>query len=200
MIQTLAFNAGLPVLLGASPFYQTPDAPIARDIKFTEDDYFRARLTALGVQTPQFEREDIYTLFIATRIINFLKGLSLPSSCDLMDVLDECWSEPRTRMGVELIRHLAETGRLYFWTRKGLIENRKFKTDIFQRVVSRAGVITCRDGSQIAVRKLARTLVSRMTCHRSAPSQHTPNPVTRAVDCSLSEGRNDTFRKKPDVL
>jgi hypothetical protein len=24
MIQTLAFNARLPVLLGASPFYQTP--------------------------------------------------------------------------------------------------------------------------------------------------------------------------------
>ena len=30
MIQTLAFNARLPVLLGASPFYQTPNAPIAR--------------------------------------------------------------------------------------------------------------------------------------------------------------------------
>src|SRR5439155_29259 len=28
MIQTLAFNAGLPVLLGASPFYRTPNSPI----------------------------------------------------------------------------------------------------------------------------------------------------------------------------
>src|SRR5262245_36050449 len=32
MIQTLAFNARLPVLLGASPFYLTPDAPIAHGL------------------------------------------------------------------------------------------------------------------------------------------------------------------------
>ena len=33
MIQTLAFNARLPVLLGASPFYRTPNAPIARGVE-----------------------------------------------------------------------------------------------------------------------------------------------------------------------
>ena len=33
MIQTLAFNARLPVLLGASPFYQTPNSPIARGLR-----------------------------------------------------------------------------------------------------------------------------------------------------------------------
>jgi radical SAM superfamily enzyme YgiQ (UPF0313 family) len=32
MVQTLACNARLPVLLGASPFYQTPNSPIARGL------------------------------------------------------------------------------------------------------------------------------------------------------------------------
>ena len=32
MIQTLAFNSRLPVLLGASPFYRTPASPIARGL------------------------------------------------------------------------------------------------------------------------------------------------------------------------
>ena len=61
MIQTLAFNARLPVLLGASPFYQTPNAPIARGLELTEKDYVKARLTALAIETDQFSRDDIYT-------------------------------------------------------------------------------------------------------------------------------------------
>ena len=39
MIQTLAFNARLPVLLGASPFYRTPNSPIARGLALTETDF-----------------------------------------------------------------------------------------------------------------------------------------------------------------
>ena len=50
MIQTLAFNARLPVLLGASPFYRTPNSPIARGLALTEADFIRARLTALAVK------------------------------------------------------------------------------------------------------------------------------------------------------
>ena len=199
MIQTLAFNARLPVLLGASPFYLTPDAPIARGITFTEEDYLRARLTALGVQAPQFERNDIYTLFIATRIINFLKGFSLPCCRDLMEMLNDCGSEPRARIGIELIRRLADTARLYFWTRRGLIENHKFKTDIFQRVLLQAGVITCRDGREITVGAFARTLGSRMPCHRSAPQQ-TSATMAGAIDASLLEPRHDALGKEANVF
>src|ERR1041385_6221091 len=74
MIQTLAFNARLPVLLGASPFYRTPNAPIARGHDLDTKDFVRARLTALGIENANFTRDDIYTLFVITRIINFLKG------------------------------------------------------------------------------------------------------------------------------
>lgn len=111
MIQTLAFNARLPVLLGASPFYLTPDAPIARGLIFSDEDYVRARLTAMAIETDGFNREDIYTLFVTTRIINFLKGLALRSSSSLTELLEQPPQNHRERVGFELLKWLKETGR-----------------------------------------------------------------------------------------
>ena len=138
MIQTLAFNARLPVLLGASPFYRTPDAPIARGLELTERDYVRARLTAMAIETEGFSRDEIYTLFVTTRIINFLKGLPLSSSTDLETLIKQRSFAGRTEIGFELLRNLAESGRMYFWTKRGLIENRRFRADVFRRVISQA--------------------------------------------------------------
>ena len=151
MIQTLAFNARLPVLLGASPFYRTPVSPIARGLDLTEEDYVKARLTAMAVETDEFRREDIYTLFIATRVINFLKGLRLSASTDLGALLDFSWRNDRTRIGFELLRLLRETNRLYFWTTKGLRENEKFQPEVFFRVLKQAAVIGCQNGQRIVI-------------------------------------------------
>lgn len=151
MIQTLAFNARLPVLLGASPFYRTPGAPIALGLDLTEEDYVRARLTAMAIETDEFKREDIYTLFVTTRIINFLKGLPLDKSAELIDLLNYSWKDQRTRLGFDLLKRLNETNRLYFWTKKGLVENRKFKTELFLRVLMECGEMTCQNGKKISV-------------------------------------------------
>jgi anaerobic magnesium-protoporphyrin IX monomethyl ester cyclase len=155
MIQTLAFNARLPVLLGASPFYQTPNAPIAHGMDFTEDDFLRSRLTAMAVETKGFDREDIYTLFITTRIINFLKGLPLSSATRLTDLLSQSWSDKRLQIGFGLLKRLAQTQRLYFWTKNGLVENQKFRAEVFLRVLSEAGEIACRNGTRISVADLS---------------------------------------------
>jgi radical SAM superfamily enzyme YgiQ (UPF0313 family) len=155
MLQTLAFNARLPVLLGASPFYLTPEAPIARGSNFAEEDYVKARLTAMAVETEAFKREDLYTLFITTRIINFLKGLAMSSSVDLTELLHQPWNDPRTRIGFELLKAFAETKRLYFWTKCGPIENKKCKPELLIRVFSEAGEIGCQNGKKISVRKFA---------------------------------------------
>src|SRR5262244_294706 len=151
MIQTLAFNARLPVLLGASPFYRTPSSPIAGGLDLTERDYVRARLTALAIETDQFRREDIYTLFVTTRIINFLKGLPLTSSASLGDLLNICWPNNRTNIGCELLRSLQTTKRLYFWTNEGVRENEKFRSEIFSRVLLQAGGIGCQNGQRIVI-------------------------------------------------
>ena len=172
MIQTLAFNARLPVLLGASPFYRTPASPIARGLDLTKEDYVKARLTAMAVETDQFRREDIYTLFVTTRIINFFKGLRLSTATDMDALVDCSWSDDRTRIGFELLRMLRETNRLYFWTTKGLFENQKFKPEVFFRVLQQAGVIGCQNGQRIVVGNFPRSVTSewlrskrRITAH-----------------------------------
>jgi radical SAM superfamily enzyme YgiQ (UPF0313 family) len=149
MIQTLAFNARLPVLLGASPFYQTPNSPIARGLELTETDFVKARLTALAIETEQFSRDDIYTLFVTTRIVNFLKGLPLPSTMTLAGIIDQSFVEQRDAVGLLLLKQLLLKGRLHYWTKHGLVENRKFVSAIFLRVLSEAQRITCQNGQQI---------------------------------------------------
>jgi radical SAM superfamily enzyme YgiQ (UPF0313 family) len=151
MIQTLAFNTRLPVLLGASPFYRIPASPIARGLDFTEEDYVKARLTAMAVETNEFRREDIYSLFITTRIINFLKGLRLSASTDVNALLDCSWSEDRTRIGFELLKLVRKTHRWFFWTNSGLSENSKFRPEIFFRVLGQAREIGCQNGQRIIV-------------------------------------------------
>ena len=161
MIQTLAFNTRLPVLLGASPFYRTPASPIARGLDFTEEDYVKARLTAMAVETTEFRREDIYSLFITTRIINFLKGLRLSASTDVNALLDCSWSEDRTRIGFDLLKLVRKTHRWFFWTNSGLSENSKFRPEIFFRVLAQAGEIGCQNGQRIIVGEFSGSASSR---------------------------------------
>jgi radical SAM superfamily enzyme YgiQ (UPF0313 family) len=151
MIQTLAFNARLPVLLGASPFYQTPNSPIARGLDLTESDFIKARLTALAIETDHFKRDDIYTLFVTTRIVNFLKGLPVEGANNLLDLMNKQWSDPRTQVGFDLLSQMSETGCLGFSTSQGLIENRKFRTDLFARVLREIGTIRTQKRETISV-------------------------------------------------
>jgi radical SAM superfamily enzyme YgiQ (UPF0313 family) len=149
MIQTLAFNARLPVLLGASPYYQTPNAPMARGLPLTEKDYVKARLTAMAIETEEFSRDDIYTLFVTTRILNFLKGLPLEASTGLTDLLGREWLEPRTQAGIDLLKRFSETQKLYFWSKQGLVENRQFNSDVFLRVLAETKFVSCQNGASI---------------------------------------------------
>jgi radical SAM superfamily enzyme YgiQ (UPF0313 family) len=146
MIQTLAFNARLPVLLGASPFYRTPNAPIARGLDLDDKDFVRARLTALGVENANFSRDDIYTLFVITRIINFLKGLPIRSTTELSTAIESCNEESSVIIGLSLLKQLLTTGVLRFWTKKGLLVNRKFQQRLFLELFSELKFITCRNG------------------------------------------------------
>ena len=149
MIQTLAFNARLPVLLGASPFYRTPNSPIARGVELNETDFIKARLTALAIETESFNRDEIYTLFVITRILNFLKGLPLCSSITLGNVMDQSFSDLRSTVGISLLKQLLSTGRLYHWAKQGFVENRHFASALFFQVLSEAVVIACQNGRQI---------------------------------------------------
>lgn len=156
MIQTLAFNASLPVLLGASPFYRTPQSPIARGVQLSEADFVKARLTALAIETEYFSRDDIYTLFITTRIINFLKGLQVRAAMSLIALVDEFSENRKAAIGLLLLKRLLTTGRLYLWTKQGLVENRKFAGELFFRVLSKTPFIAGQNGQAIVIDDFAR--------------------------------------------
>ncbi|MEW6601166.1 MAG: radical SAM protein [Nitrospirota bacterium] len=151
MIETLVFHCRLPVLLGASPFYITPKSPIAEGIDLDKEDYVRARLTAMAADSDLFTREDIYTLFITMRIVNFLKGLAPYHDSDISGLLEQSWLDKRTNTGMELLRALREKGTLYFSSSTGNIENRKFRADLFRCVTREAEYITCQNGRRITV-------------------------------------------------
>ncbi|HUF43243.1 MAG TPA: radical SAM protein [Verrucomicrobiae bacterium] len=154
MIQTLAFNARLPVLLGASPFYRTPNAPIARGLELGETDFVTARLTALGIETQHCSRDDIYTLFVATRILNFLKGLPLKGSALIEELLNHTWPGQRAAIGFDLLTTLLRRGRLYSHTKTQRIPDKHFRAEVFSRVLSTIGEIACQNGFCIDVRGL----------------------------------------------
>lgn len=160
MIQTLAFNARLPVLLGASPFYRTPNSPIARGLKLHETDFVKARLTALAIETDNFSRDEIYTLFVTTRIINFLKRL-LVGSTNLSRLIDAPAENRAAAIGLPLLKELLTNKRLYSWTKRGLVENRKFCSAMFFRVLADAQFIACQNGQVIVVDSFADDRTSR---------------------------------------
>ncbi|HOW58616.1 MAG TPA: radical SAM protein [Candidatus Omnitrophota bacterium] len=156
MIKTMICNAGLPVLLGASPFYLIPNSPIANDIEAeTEEDIFKARLTSMAIETPQFDRSDIYTLFITTRILNFLKGIPVRSNkCSLQKALAVASrSAPRSMAGVEILKKLWHEKQFYAFTAKGPEPLPEFKTKLFFRVWDKLDKIVTLENKIITIRR-----------------------------------------------
>jgi radical SAM superfamily enzyme YgiQ (UPF0313 family) len=114
MIQTLIFMANLPVLQGASLFYLTPHSPIAKDFPPpTERDIFLSRLTAMAIETKSVNRQDLYTLFIITRIVNYLKSESRMESAD------------------QILQDLLTTKKLFMKNKGQYQINQQFDTNLF---------------------------------------------------------------------
>ena len=156
MVQTLVFAARLPVLLGASPFYLTPGSPIQRQlgVELSEADYFRARLTAMAWKGRDFTRDDVYTLFVTTRILNFLKNRGRSSR--------------RWRLGEELLETLLSTGRLEAASGKSRQPLTRFCSELFFEVWEQLEYITDLEGGRIVIHGAA----SRSAQKRTAPSLH----------------------------
>jgi radical SAM superfamily enzyme YgiQ (UPF0313 family) len=135
--QTLVFSARLPVLLGASPFYLTPGSPIQRQLGATlrEEDYFRARLTAMAWEGRDFTRDDVYTLLVATRIVNFLKSRRESSK--------------RARLGEEILETLLATGKLVAANGSGRKPLPRFRSELFFQLWEELDYVTSLRGERI---------------------------------------------------
>ncbi len=154
MIKTLLFNARLPVLLGASPFYLIPHSPIARHFdELSEIDTYKARLTAMAIETNDFKREDLYTLFITTRILNFLKGIPLNAAkVTLSKALTTAAKlDRRAAIGVKILRKLLKEKVFYAATSKGLEPLPRFKPELFFQLWRKIDIIQTLENKTIRI-------------------------------------------------
>jgi radical SAM superfamily enzyme YgiQ (UPF0313 family) len=152
MVDTMALMASLPVLIGASIFYLTPGCPIAAEFpEMTESDIFKARSTAMAIETDEFRRDDLYTLFITARIINFLKGMRLKEEkVTLQDVLSAAeQGGQREKLGAQILQRLLTEGRLYAATKGRLEPLPRFKAEIFLKVWTKFKSVRTQDGTWI---------------------------------------------------
>ncbi|MDI7205713.1 radical SAM protein [Leptospira santarosai] len=153
MIQTLRFNAAQPVLMGASLFYLTPNSPIASNFpERSESDVFLSRLTSMAIVSEHFEREHIYSLFIVTRILNFLKSAPVSKGNavglnEALRILEK--SGIRSSIGVRLFEKLLQERKLYAFTNRDPVLLEKFRYEVFEKVFSGLGGISTLSGGKI---------------------------------------------------
>ncbi|HLE12890.1 MAG TPA: radical SAM protein [Bacteriovoracaceae bacterium] len=148
MINTLIFLCELPILIGLSPFYLIPGTSIADFFPpQNERDFFRARLTCMGndnVNTT-ITKDDIYTLFVIGRMINFLKGLPIISNdCHIDNLLaineDNSLLNKREALGIALLRRLILENHF---------ANKSFNHDIFSNFLAGLKFITTQSGWRV---------------------------------------------------
>lgn len=155
MIETMALLARLPVLIGPSVFYLTPGCALAASFpEWTEADLVRARSTAMAIETENFRREDLYTLFIAARTFNFLKGLNADErTVGVWDAVNEAGERGRrAQAGKEILRRLFAERRLYAATPQGFRAVDRFRPALFFELWSRVQYICRQAGAKLTLR------------------------------------------------
>lgn len=163
MVHTMALLASLPVLIGGSIFYLTPGCSLAENFpKMAETDLFKARSTAMAVETTHFCRDDLYTLFVTARIINFLKRLNFHKKrVTLHEALSGAQEKgSREKMGAELLQKLFDERCLFAFTRQGLKLLPRFRPELFFKVLETAASLCTTQGQRIACAPLT-SLLSR---------------------------------------
>jgi len=154
MVQTIICNAHLPVLLGMSPFYLTPGMPIAEKFPpLTPAEMVCSRLTALGYAGTAHNRDDLYTLLIAARIINFLKRLEFDETqLSLNELVDRLKNmSGRTGTAMMLLNKLHHEGILYSDTVTGLKPLKRFQHALFFDLWTKLEYIITRSGHRIVL-------------------------------------------------
>ncbi len=153
MIQTMATLARLPVLIGASIFYLAPGSPMAREVRAPREvDRFKARSTAMAIESSHFSRDDLYTLFIAARMLNFIKGLRPDKNgLPLKEALQFAGENKRARTGGDLLTRLLEENNLYAATGQGLKPVSRFRSEIFFRILTETNTVRTMEGREILV-------------------------------------------------
>ncbi len=155
MVETTVFLARLPLLIGASPFYLAPGSDWwcrLADGSETRS-WIGARTTAMGWDCAEFGRGDIFTLFVTSRIVNFLKGIRFTAGrLNFEQALREAEkSSPTARVGSELLKTLLETGVLLAADGERRFPVERFNASLFKGLWSKLGQVVTQEGTAIEI-------------------------------------------------
>jgi hypothetical protein len=105
----------------------------------------------MAIETDRFRRDDLYTLFITARIINFLKGLRLRGrNGTLQEALSEAEKGGhREKIGAQILRKLLDERRLYAATKGRLEPLPRFKAEVFLKVLMNSKTVQTQEGTLI---------------------------------------------------
>jgi hypothetical protein len=105
----------------------------------------------MAIKTGQFDRDDLYTLFITARIINFIKGINTGTEdSGLLESLEAAkGSDKRGAMGADILKRLFKEKRLYAATGIDMRVIDRFRTDLFFRVWKKLPHIFTQTGTRI---------------------------------------------------
>jgi len=105
----------------------------------------------MAVETCEFTRDDLFTLFITARIINFLKGIRTDAaSLDLSDALEAAeGSDKRGALGSKILNSLFRENKLYAATGDEMKVVDRFKISLFFRLWEKMPWIITQAGARI---------------------------------------------------
>lgn len=146
MINTICYCAKLPVKLGISIFYPVLLTDTMQFISnISTKDYIRYRLTAMYYECENFKRSDLYTLFITSRIFNFLKTLNLKIHSKVLEDITKLNTTKlslKTNIGIEVLKHFNQTKILYAYTKNGLKPLDNFNVNLFLKILQTLDKVT----------------------------------------------------------
>jgi radical SAM superfamily enzyme YgiQ (UPF0313 family) len=147
MIDSLDLLASLPLTVGASPFYLLPGSKFAEGITFDRERMIQARLTALGGNA-----QDIYTLFILSRVINFIKTLPISRDMDIDEVLNMP-SQGREGIGKTILEKYFRDGELCMYLSGNRFEpNEGINPSILKHLGTTIKTIVTKNGCTINIK------------------------------------------------
>jgi hypothetical protein len=104
----------------------------------------------MAVEGPRFVRDDLYTFFIAARIINFIKGLPVDTGgLTLKEALRSAEDTRRGRVGAALLTRLLDENRLYAATPQGPAPIPRFRPALFFEILAAAKTVRTLQGNDI---------------------------------------------------
>ncbi|MBF0359417.1 MAG: B12-binding domain-containing radical SAM protein [Oligoflexia bacterium] len=115
-----------PLLIGASIFYLNPGSAIGRetDTDLDTDTGFESRSTSLQFETSILSRNQMHTLFIAVRIINFIKGLKIDrekeTKLSVLLTTKNYYADPRANIGFKILDKLFSEKKMYLYNKNTL--------------------------------------------------------------------------------